>query len=294
MSLHDRAETLLVRAILGSFAALSSSAASNLGGAIMRTLGPMLPSHRVVRENLRRALPELSPEERRRIGREAWENLGRVLAELVHLPAILQFTPSGPGLETADIAAVTAFVNAPTPAILFSAHIANWELLLPLGTRLGGDMAGIYRAPQRPGVTAVLTRARHAAAGRAFSLFPKGARGGRDAFAFLRNKGKLGLLIDQKLNEGIEVPFFGLPAMTATAAAKFALHFRCGVTPFHTERLGPARYRLVMEQALPLPATGDAARDTELLTAQMTAVIEGWIRARPGEWLWMHRRWRSE
>jgi len=293
VSLHDRAETLMVRAILGCFGALSPVAASNLGGAIMRLVGPMLPSHQVVVENLRRALPERAADHRR-IGREAWENLGRVLGELVHLPRILLPTESGAGLEVVNRDIIDAALLPAPPAIFFSAHIGNWEILIPQGVRMGGVLAGIYRAPQRPGVDGLLTRARHLAGGKEFPLFPKGNKGGRDAFAFMRKGGKLAILMDQKLNEGIEVPFFGRPAMTATAAAKFALNFRCPVVPVHTERIGPARYRLVANPALELPSTGDAAQDVMTLTANMTEVIEGWIRARPGEWLWMHRRWPAE
>ncbi len=290
MSFNDRAETLLVRAILGMFGALSPEAASNLGGAIMRRVGPWMPSHRTVMNNLQRALPERAAEHRR-IGREAWENLGRVLGELVHLPAILQATASGAGLEMVGRELLAAATEGSAPAIFFSAHIANWEILIPQGVRMGVNIGGIYRAPQRPGVNGLLTRLRHRAAGRAFPLFPKGAKGGRDAFGFLRAGGKLAFLMDQKLNEGIAAPFFGHSAMTAPAAAKFALHFGCPLVPVHTERLGPARYRLVVQPALKLPATGNADEDALVLTTRINQVIEDWVRARPEEWLWMHRRW---
>jgi len=294
LSFHDRAETLLVRAILGGFGALSPVAASNLGGRIMRAIGPLMPSNRVAIDNLRHALPELSAAEHRRIARQAWENLGRVLAELVHLPRILQQTASGPGLELVCSDLITAALQAQPPAIFFSAHLANWEILIPQGIRMGGRMGGIYRAPQRSGVDGLLTRLRHIAAGRAFPLFPKGGKGGRDAFAHLRGGGKLAVLMDQKLNEGIPVPFFDRPAMTAPASAKFALHFRCPLVPVHIERLGPARYRMIAEPYVEPPASGDTERDVMIVTARINQIIEGWVRARPGEWLWMHRRWPSE
>lgn len=286
--LIDRAETILVRAVLWLFRLLGPVRASNLGGWIGRGLGPRLPSHQVVRANLKRAFPDLSQSERDRIGRAAWDNIGRVMGEYVHLPAIVA------ACEEIDLHHIAATFASPKPAILYSAHCANWEICIPKGTRIGGVMAGVYRAPQRPGVDAILAGLRRRAAGIDFPLFPKGAKGGREAFAHMRAGGKLALLMDQKLNEGIPIPFFGHPAMTAQAAAKFALLLKCPVVPSHIERLGPARYRMIAEPPLPLPDTGSKERDVELLTEAMTRKIEQWVRARPGEWLWMHRRWPRE
>ena len=73
----------------------------------------------------------------------------------------------------------------------------------------------------------------------------KGSAGAREALAHLRRGGVLGMLVDQKLNEGLAVPFFGRPAMTTPALAQFALRFRCPVIPVHPVRLGPARFRVI-------------------------------------------------
>jgi KDO2-lipid IV(A) lauroyltransferase len=99
------------------------------------------------------------------------------------------------------------------------------------------------------------------------------------------------MLVDQKMNDGIEARLFGLPAMTAPAAAAFALRFRCPVIPGHSERIGPARFRLVCDPPLNLPDTGDRTADLAALTQAINDRLEAWIRARPEQWLWLHRRW---
>ena len=99
------------------------------------------------------------------------------------------------------------------------------------------------------------------------------------------------MLADQKLNEGIPVPFFGRSAMTATALALLALRFDCVALPARVERLRGARFRLTVFPPLPLPRTGDRDADIAALTANVTGVLEAWIRDRPEEWLWVHRRW---
>jgi Kdo2-lipid IVA lauroyltransferase/acyltransferase len=79
--------------------------------------------------------------------------------------------------------------------------------------------------------------------------------------------------------------------MTATALALLALRFRCDLLPARVERLDGAPFRVTVFPPLPLPRTGDRNADVTELTAAVTAVLEAWIRERPAEWLWVHRRW---
>ena len=124
-----------------------------------------------------------------------------------------------------------------------------------------------------------------------WKLFPKGPSGARRVVAHMARGGCLGLLVDQKMNDGIEATLFGQPAMTAPAAAALALRFRCPVISARVERIGPARFRMVCEAPLPLPDTGDRERDIAALTQTVNDTLERWIRARPDSWLWLHRRW---
>jgi KDO2-lipid IV(A) lauroyltransferase len=143
-------------------------------------------------------------------------------------------------------------------------------------------------------VDRIITDLRRVAVGGDVPQFAKGAAGARAALAFLRGGGRLGMLVDQKLNDGIAVPFFGRLAMTAPAAAAYALRFGCPVVPAYVERLGPARFRVICEAPLALPATGDRIADIAALTTEINGCLERWIRARPESWLWLHRRWPKE
>jgi len=132
---------------------------------------------------------------------------------------------------------------------------------------------------------------RRATGGLALPLFPKGAAGARAALRHLAGGGVLGLLADQKMNDGLAVPFLGHLAMTPAAPAQLALRFRCPLIPGRVERLGPARLRIRIEPPLSLPETGDRGRDLQELTAAINARIGTWVTERPGDWLWFHRRW---
>ncbi len=271
--------------------ALPPEAASNLAGGVARQLGPLLPVSRVARENLRAALPEMGPADRRQVIRGMWEQLGRTAGEFPHIARLAQNTESGPGWQVEGEDILAALARQGGPAIFFSGHIGNWEILPRASRTYGMPCASLYRAAQNRAVDQLIRALRQQAAGETLLLLPKGARGARQAVAHLARGGFLAMLVDQKLNDGIAARFFGLPAMTAPSVASFALHFRCPVVPALAQRIGPARLRLVIEPPLELPDSSDRAADILALTQQMNDVLERWIRAAPESWLWMHRRW---
>lgn len=288
-----RLEAALVGAGLAGLRALGPVAGAALAGALARRIGPVLPVSRVADANLRLALPTLDAAARRRVVRGAWDNLGRTVGELANLDRLRQ-TASGPGWEIAGAAHLAA-VRAPgASGIAVSAHVGNWEMLTPAAAQLGLRVGGFYRAAANPLVDRLVNRLRQRACGAGVPLFAKGAEGARGAFAHLRGGNLLGILADQKQNDGVAATLFGRPAMTSAAAAAFALRVRCPVLPIHCERIGPARLRIVVEPPLKLPDSGDRTADILALTEAINRKLEEWISARPESWLWLHRRWPKE
>lgn len=288
--LRHSAEAAALRGALRAARALGPVAASNLGGAVARRLGPAFPVSRVADRNLRRAMPALDDAARRRVIRGVWDNLGRTAAELPHLTA-LRRTDSGPGFSFDADEELRELRARGGPALFFSAHIGNWEAVLPAAAALGLPVSGFYRAASNRLVDQLVQDLRQAATGPGARMFAKGAPGARAALLHLRGGGMLGMLTDQKMNDGIAADFFGRPAMTAPALAHYALRFRCPVIPIHTIRLGPARFHLAWDKPLEVPDTGDRAADALTLTRAMNATLERWITAHPESWLWLHRRW---
>ena len=270
----------------GAFAVLPLDWASALGGAIGRLIGPLLGISNRARRNIKRALPGLSESEIADVIARMWDNLGRVAAEYPHLKQIGVFEPGG-RVETHGLDHVDRAVAAGRRMIIFSGHIANWEIAALAAVQYGISVAQIYRAANNPRVDRMITRFR----GDAAELIPKGAVAARRAIATLRRGAHLTMLADQKMNDGIPVPFFGRPAMTAPALAALALRFDCDVLPARVERLAGAHFRLTVSPPLPLPRTGDSHADAAALMAQVNAILETWIRDRPEQWFWVHQRW---
>jgi len=171
--------------------------------------------------------------------------------------------------------------------IFFSGHLANWEIAMLAGVQYGIPVAQIYRGGNNPLLDRMIARFR----GDGAELIPKGTVAPRRAIAALRRGTHLTLLADQKMNDGIPVPFFGRLAMTAPALAVLALRFDCDVLPTRVERVDGVRFRLTVFPPLALLQSGEPDADAAALMARVNAILESWIRDRPEQWLWVHRRW---
>jgi Kdo2-lipid IVA lauroyltransferase/acyltransferase len=289
-SFAERAQAALLTFIVRALQCLSPVASSNLGGWLARSLGPWLPISRVADANLRPALPELDAAGRARVIRGVWDNLGRTAAELPHL-ASFRRSDVGPGWEIEGSANIAQLRATGGQALFFSGHFGNWELILPIAAALGLHTSGFYRAASNVAVNRLIQSLRQSALAPDTSMFPKGAQGARSALLHLHHGGSLGLLIDQKMNDGIPVQFFGRDAMTAPALAQFALRFDVPIMPVHILRLGPARFRMICDPPLTVARTGNKETDLHAITLAVNRTLERWIRADPSSWLWLHRRW---
>ena len=285
MDLAHRLETLAVRAALALCRALGPAGASALGGFVARVVGPHLPVSRVARRNLRLAMPHLDGPARDRVVRGTWDNLGRTAAEFAHV-ATLRETARGPGYEVEGV----EHVPLQGPALLVSGHLGNWEVAIRAAALGGLQVASFYRAAANTAVDSIIV-AERSRANLGAPGFAKGAAGARAAVDWLRHGGVLGLLMDQKMNDGIAATLFGRTAMTAPAAAMFARRFRCPVVPVRVVRLGPARLRIICEPPLRSDPDLDSRADVAALTQAINDRLEAWIRERPEQWLWLHRRW---
>lgn len=280
-------EAQLARAAFALFRGLGLDCASALGGWIARTIGPRLPVSRAAEQRLRRAMPELSAAAARPIIRAMWDNLGRVAAEYPFIGGFRLYDRIS-HVEVVGVEHLDQLREDGIGGIFFSGHFGNWEILSLAAGQRGLPLTLVYRAANNPAVEQLIQEARAPVPGR---HVPKGNVAAREMMAALKRGEHLGILVDQKQNDGIAVPFFGRPAMTAPALARLALRYKCPVVPAKVERLGGARFRLTVYPPLALPDSGDQAADVLALMTEVNRVLEGWIRERPDHWFWLHRRW---
>jgi len=175
------------------------------------------------------------------------------------------------------------------PALLFAAHLANWELAAVGAHQLGFKTAVLYRPPN---VSAVAEAAVEMRARLMGTLIPT------DFTAPIRiaeeiGRGSLvGMLVDQYHTKGVDVTFFGRPARTNPLIARLARQFECPIYGVRSVRLPEGRIRLELTRPIDTPRDADGRIDIAGTMQRINDVVEGWVREHPEQWLWVHRRWR--
>lgn len=280
-----RLEAAAVHILFALLSLLPLAAASGLGGWVGRTVGARLGANRKVLNHLRLALPELDEAERQAIAVQCWDNLGRTMAEYPHIKTISRDWDRCVTLIGREH--LEALRDDGKPGICITGHFANWELAALACHKAGLPLTIVYRAPNNPWVDRLLARARGPLQG---FMVPKGRDAARGMMATIRKGGHIGVLPDQKLNEGIPVPFFGRDAMTGSFTADLALRYDAPIVPIKVTRDG-AHFRIEAMAPFVFEKTGDREADTWTAMRRINAMLEDWVRETPGQWLWTHRRW---
>jgi KDO2-lipid IV(A) lauroyltransferase len=291
VSIRDWISATLIFLLLKILHLIPVDKAAGMFEGFARWLGPKIWRHKVVMENLTIAFPEKSIEERKQLASDSWAQMGRTLLEYVYLDEIFDLEVEMQESSRIEISNGEQFLKLRDdgrPAILFTGHIANFELLPMVAARFGLQIQSMYRRPNNEKAASQVAQARK---GLANNLVASGAGASFQLMSALERNEHVGLLVDQKFRRGIKVPFFGKDAPTNTLLAKLARRYDCPVHGARTIRLPDGRFRLEITDELVLPRTSDGDVDIKGTTELVTGIIEGWVREYPEQWLWMHRRW---
>lgn len=272
---------------------LPLSAARLLGRALGRLAYALLRGQRrLTEDHLRLAFAQtLTPRAQRAIARRLFANLGQTAMEWLALPKLssqaLQRLIASEGVE--HVRQALARGNG---AILLTAHFGNWELI-PLYLRSLGFEGGVLaRRLRYPEYESFLI---HARGSRGIHTFARGSL--KDVAKVLRGNQIIGMLPDQDIDslEGVFVDFFGRPAYTPVGPAALSVMTGAPIVPVFIVREG-ATFRLVIEPPIePAQAQGaDRAQLLTTLTQAWSRVVESYIRRFPDQWVWMHRRWKTQ
>ena len=274
--------------------ALGPDLAPRVGAAVARRLGPFTSAHRIAMDNIRQAFPEKDAAWHRRIVDEAWDNLGRVACEYVHIDRIWDLTeardPAGRiQVDDATYARFAELRENGGPVLIFAAHLANWELPAVAAARHGLDAAVLYRTPNSRPIAEAILALRQGAMG---ELIPAGLMAPTKLAKALQRRAVVGMVVDQRFGRGPRIDFLGRPAQANPLLANLARRFDCPVRGARAIRLEGSRFRLELTDPIPMPRDAEGLVDVPAATQVINDVIAGWVREHPGQWLWMHRRWR--
>lgn len=267
---------------------------ANFFASVARAVGPWLPEHKIGRANLTAAFPEKSPAEIDAILMGVWDNLGRVGAEFAHLDHIWNLDPENPEKGRIDFAPSSlekflALRDDDRGALVFASHLANWELPALAGPAYGLESAVLFRRPNIAAVDRAIQDIRSVNMGTMIATT-------HDAplrLAQALQKGvHVGMLVDQHFGRGVDVTFFGRPAKANPLLARLARQVECPIHGVRIVRLPNHRFYVELSDEVKPVRDIDGKIDVQGTTQAINAVIEGWVREHPEQWLWLHRRWR--
>src|SRR5947208_7405296 len=267
---------------------------ANLFGRIARSVGPMMREQRIGRANLIAAFPEKSPAEIETILAGVWDNLGRVGAEFAHLDHIWEHDPACPEDSRIEILPRTHELFAQLrldgkPALIFAAHLANWELPALAAVAHGLDAAILYRRPNIASADRIIQEMRQVNMG---TLIPAGRDAPLRLAQALKDGKHVAMLIDQYLTGGVEVTFFGRKTRANPMLARLLRQVECPIHGVRIIRLPGNRFAAELTEEIPPVRDTEGKIDIQGMTQAVTNVVEGWVREYPEQWLWLHRRWR--
>jgi len=256
-----------------------------------RWLGPKLKRHQVALDNLELAFPEKSLDEREKIAIESWAQMARGLLEYGYLDFIFDLDEENQESDRIEIINAEQFLKLRDdglPAIIFTGHLANFELLPMAAAKFGLKIKSLFRAPNNKYIAARIADARKDVSE---NLIASRQGASFQLMSALERGDHVGILVDQKFRRGIKVPFFGHDAPSNPLLAKLARRYDCPVHGARAIRLPGGRFRLEITEELVLPRTKDGDIDIRGTTELVNNVVEGWVREYPEQWLWIHRRW---
>jgi Kdo2-lipid IVA lauroyltransferase/acyltransferase len=266
----------------------------NLFSRAARLIGPRLREDRIGRDNLTAAFPEKSPQEIDAIMAGVYDNLGRLGAEFAHIDKTWDYVEAHPETSRIELSPRTheLFYQLRLdgkPALIFTSHLANWEMPALAAVAHGLDTAILYRRPNIKSADRIIQEMRQVKMG---TLIPAG----RDApirLAEALKKGQhVAMLVDQYLTNGVEVTFFGRKTRANPLLARLLRQVECPVHGVRMIRLPGNRFRAELSEEVKPVRNAKGEIDIQSTTQAVTDVVEGWIREYPEQWLWLHRRWR--
>ena len=292
--LLDAATGAIAVGLLRTVKLTNRERAANFAGAVMRTIGPLVPEHRLGRDNLRAAFPEKSAGEIEQILSGVWDNLGRIAAEFVHLNEFRVVEPGTSLTDTVivDMATVERVrrMIANKTTLSFACHTGNWEIPAVVTHQIGVNSAVLYRRPNIAAISDAIIKLRAGVMGQ---MIPTGLDAPVRLAHLLQDGVHVGMLVDQHYTKGVDVQFFGRACKANPLIAVLARQLECPIYGLRTIRLPDRnRFRIDVSDPIDPPRDADGRVDIQGTMQAITHVIEGWVREYPDQWLRLHRRWR--
>ncbi len=264
--------------------------ASNLGGLLGRSFGPLFRSRKIIKQNIKTALGEIDKKEEAKIINSMWSNIGRTFAEYVFLKDFKFNRTNFNHMKINGIKYLENIKKKNEVVIFYSCHFANFELMAMELDKFGIKCAAIYRPLNNFFLNPLMEylRMKYICP----NQIPKGRMGMREIISKVKDGYSIALMVDQRVSEGPRTLFFNKLAHTTTIPAQLALKYNCKLVPISIERKDGTNFEINVHEPYKIEKTGSDDEDAKNITLKINQVIEKMIIKNPKQWIWSHNRWK--
>jgi len=267
------------------FKILGLKTASNFSSQILKKIGPLFRSKKLIEQNILKAFPNINEGDLKKICNNMWGNYGRILSEYVFLKNFRK-SDSKSNLEIVGQNFLERIKNEGKPVIFISGHFNNFELMAMHIEKSGVKLAAIYRPLNNKFLNFIMEKTRKENICK--NQIKKGIAGTRQLLSFFKKNHSIALMVDQRVSQGIKSNFFEHKAYTTTIPAQFAKKFNCEIVPIYIERINKINFKLTINKPILYPNN----KSIEDITLNLNQIIEKMILKNPDQWIWSHNRWK--
>ena len=272
------------------FRIIGLSNASYLGSIMGRVIGPLFRSKNIIKQNIKNGLGEVDKKRETEIINGMWSNIGRTFAEYVFLKDFKFNKTNFDHIKINGTNYLNEIKNNNEPAIFYSGHFANFELMAMELDKFGIKCAAIYRPLNNFFLNPLMEylRIKYICP----NQIPKGRMGMREIISKIKDGYSIALMVDQRVSEGPRTLFFNKPAHTTTIPAQLALKYNCKLVPISLERKEDVNFEMTIHEPYKVKKTGNDEEDTKNITLKINQILEKMIVENPTQWIWSHNRWK--
>ena len=257
----------------------------NLFSFIFIKLGRFFKSQKIINQNLERIVKNLTNNNKEKVINKMWSNYGKTFIEYIYLN---HFKKNSDHIEIMNKEIIEDLVKNNKKAIFISGHFANYELMSMELTKLNLKLATIYRPLNNIFLNPFMVYLRKKFVCK--NQIKKGINGVKQSLKYMDKNYSIALMVDQRLSEGVRVPFFNELASTTSLPAQLAIKFKCDIIPIYISRKDGDRFK--MEIMKPIKISLNKKIEKDELTKQINELLEKLIVRDPSQWILTHNRWK--
>ena len=267
------------------FKILGAKLSSKLSGKIFENIGPFFRSKKTIDENIKRAIPNISEENLKKIKTSMWNNYGRVFAEYIFIKDF-RYGKLEENIEIEGKDILDEIKRKNSQVVFISGHFSNFELMAMSLEKNEIKLATIYRPLNNMFLNLVMETIRKKYICK--NQIKKGIGGLKNLIKYKKKNYSTALMIDQRVSEGVLSNLFNKQALTTTIPAQLVKKYDIPIVPVFIERIGNIKYKVIIKK----PVVFSKEHSIIEITEKLNEILEKMIIKNPEQWIWSHNRWK--